>query len=102
MRLFGRVNGAIDRFDRAEWLTPPFDLGTYWPPEVYDATLRITQAVAVGVLAMAETMAVSLVLCQRAAESLILNQETAVELAACQDVGEDLALCQTKAVELER
>ena len=26
MRLFGKVNSAIDRFDRAEWMTPPFDL----------------------------------------------------------------------------
>lgn len=26
MRLFGKVDGAIDRFDRAEWLTGPFDL----------------------------------------------------------------------------
>lgn len=26
MRLFGKVDGAIDRFDRAGWLTLPFDL----------------------------------------------------------------------------
>lgn len=26
MRLFGTVNDGIDRYDRAEWLTPPFDL----------------------------------------------------------------------------
>jgi hypothetical protein len=26
VRLFGKANGSIDRFDRAEWLTPPFDL----------------------------------------------------------------------------
>jgi len=26
MRLFGKVNSAIDRFDRAGWVTPPFDL----------------------------------------------------------------------------
>jgi hypothetical protein len=25
MRLFGKVRGAIDRFFRAAWLTPPFD-----------------------------------------------------------------------------
>lgn len=25
MRLFGKVNSLIDRFDRAAWLTPPFD-----------------------------------------------------------------------------
>jgi hypothetical protein len=25
MRLFGKVNSAIDRFDRAGWLTAPFD-----------------------------------------------------------------------------
>lgn len=25
MRLFGTVTGSIDRFDRAEWLTPIFD-----------------------------------------------------------------------------
>ena len=25
MRLFGKVDGVIDRFDRAEWLSPPFD-----------------------------------------------------------------------------
>ena len=28
MRLFGKANGTIDRHDRAEWLTPPFD-GAY-------------------------------------------------------------------------
>lgn len=26
MRLFGKVDGSIDRYDRAEWLTGPFDL----------------------------------------------------------------------------
>jgi len=26
MRLFGKVDGTIDRFDRAGWLTLPFDL----------------------------------------------------------------------------
>jgi hypothetical protein len=26
VRLFGKVNGVIDRFDRAAWMTPPFDL----------------------------------------------------------------------------
>jgi hypothetical protein len=26
MRLFGKVDGTIDRFDRAGWLTPPFDM----------------------------------------------------------------------------
>ena len=25
MRIFGVVDGLINRFDRAEWLTPPFD-----------------------------------------------------------------------------
>ena len=25
MRLFGKVNSTIDRFDRATWMTPPFD-----------------------------------------------------------------------------
>lgn len=25
MRLFGKVDGQINRFDRAEWMTPPFD-----------------------------------------------------------------------------
>lgn len=25
MRLFGKLSGAIDRFFRAAWLTPPFD-----------------------------------------------------------------------------
>lgn len=25
MRLFGKVDGIIDRYDRAEWMTPPFD-----------------------------------------------------------------------------
>jgi len=28
VRLFGKVNGRIDRYDRAEMLTPPFDLTT--------------------------------------------------------------------------
>lgn len=26
MRLFGKVDGAIDRYDRAGWFTQPFDL----------------------------------------------------------------------------
>lgn len=26
MRLFGKVDGTIDRFERASWLTMPFDL----------------------------------------------------------------------------
>lgn len=26
MRLFGKVDGTIDRFDRAGWMTGPFDL----------------------------------------------------------------------------
>jgi hypothetical protein len=26
MRLFGKITGAVDRYDRADWLTPPFDL----------------------------------------------------------------------------
>jgi hypothetical protein len=26
MRLFGKIDGKIDRFDRAGWLTMPFDL----------------------------------------------------------------------------
>lgn len=26
MRLFGKVDGHINRFDRAGWLTTPFDL----------------------------------------------------------------------------
>jgi len=26
VRLFGKVDGSVDRFDRAAWLTPPFDL----------------------------------------------------------------------------
>ena len=26
MRLFGKINAAIDRFDRAQWMSAPFDL----------------------------------------------------------------------------
>lgn len=26
MRLFGKIDNAINRFDRAQWLTPVFDL----------------------------------------------------------------------------
>ena len=26
MRLFGKVNNAIDRYERADWMTPPFDM----------------------------------------------------------------------------
>lgn len=26
MRIFGKVDGTVDRFDRAHWSTPPFDL----------------------------------------------------------------------------
>lgn len=26
MRLFGVVDGTVDRFDRAGWMTPPFDV----------------------------------------------------------------------------
>ena len=29
MRLFGKVDTAINRYDRAAWLTPPFDLITF-------------------------------------------------------------------------
>ena len=25
MRLFGKVDNTVDRYDRAEWITPPFD-----------------------------------------------------------------------------
>jgi hypothetical protein len=32
VRLFGRVTGIVDRFDRAEWLTLPFDLALGLPP----------------------------------------------------------------------
>jgi len=28
MRLFGKVDGTIDRFDRAGWLTWPFDMSS--------------------------------------------------------------------------
>lgn len=31
MRLFGKVDSSIDRFDRAEWLTAPFDLAFQTP-----------------------------------------------------------------------
>ncbi len=27
MRLVGKIDGTISSFDRADWLTPPFDLG---------------------------------------------------------------------------
>lgn len=38
MRLFGSVDGRIDRLDRAGWMTPPFDLtvGVEEPPHVPD------------------------------------------------------------------
>lgn len=32
MRLFGKVDGGVNRFDRAEWLTPPFDIAFKIPP----------------------------------------------------------------------
>jgi len=31
MRIFGKVDNTIDRFDRAQWLTPPFDLAFVVP-----------------------------------------------------------------------
>ena len=34
MRLFGKVDGSINRFDRADWLTMPFDLS--WLATVYE------------------------------------------------------------------
>lgn len=36
MRLFARPNGSVDRYDRAAWLTPPFDLawGVHGPYRV--------------------------------------------------------------------
>lgn len=32
MRLFGKVDSQINRFDRAAWLTPPFDGSFPAPP----------------------------------------------------------------------
>lgn len=29
LRLFGKVDGSVDRHDRAEWLTPVFNLAFY-------------------------------------------------------------------------
>lgn len=34
MRLFGKVDGAINRFDRAMWLTCPFDLALSAPVQL--------------------------------------------------------------------
>ena len=31
MRLFGKIDGSINRFDRAQWLTSPFDLAFLAP-----------------------------------------------------------------------
>jgi len=31
MRLFGKIDGSINRFDRAQWLTCPFDLAFLAP-----------------------------------------------------------------------
>lgn len=31
MRLFGKVDSTVDRYDRAEWLTPPFDAAFQTP-----------------------------------------------------------------------
>lgn len=36
MRLFGKVDGVVNRYDRAEWLSIPFDLAfaSVAPPSV--------------------------------------------------------------------
>lgn len=44
MRLFGKVDGAIDRFDRAEWLSMPFDLA--WEAPVATVDLHAFSGVA--------------------------------------------------------
>lgn len=45
MRLFGQVDGAVDRRDRAGWLTPPFDLAFRMPGgEMVDFTLYVDRA----------------------------------------------------------
>lgn len=31
MRLFGKIDGSVNRFDRAQWLTSPFDLAFVAP-----------------------------------------------------------------------
>jgi len=31
MRLFGKIDSAINRFDRSQWLTAPFDLALAAP-----------------------------------------------------------------------
>lgn len=41
MRLFGKVDGAINRYDRAAWLTVPFDLALTAPVQEEPACLSV-------------------------------------------------------------
>lgn len=43
MRLFGTVTGTTDRFDRAEWLTPVFDLAFGLPAPESEAPVMTVQ-----------------------------------------------------------
>lgn len=44
MRLFGKIDGAINRYDRAEWLTLPFDLAFETPVETEPACASVGDA----------------------------------------------------------
>lgn len=44
MRLFGKVDGVIDRYDRAGWLTMPFDLSPFIGSDVSAFALYIMRS----------------------------------------------------------
>ena len=44
MRLFGKPNSLIDRFDRAEWITPPFDLSLSIPVSSSSSSISAAEA----------------------------------------------------------
>jgi len=45
VRLFGKVDGAINRFDRAGWLTLPFDLELSAPPVAPIGSIILDQVI---------------------------------------------------------
>lgn len=44
MRLFPKVDGAVDRYERAAWMTVPFDLSWLTGGEVISFTAYIDRA----------------------------------------------------------
>lgn len=87
MRLFGRVDNQINRFDRAWWLTPPFDLEVLLP----QVTDEITFEVQAGSVLQLDSQASSAVDLQCHADSAV-GCATEVALPLLFDAAADRAL----------